>query len=318
MQSTIGRAQAIAARAPRVRKLSARERRRHLQNWLLLAPQLALFLFVTVAPAIIGAPMLFTDRTRFRDPEVNFIGLANFTRVFWDKHIARDFWPALIRTARFTAVNTLGAYLFGFTLALLMYEVGFKGGVFTMIYMPYMLSGLALGFIALMLFGQSTGMINLVLEELGILKEPINIKTALGITVALPFLEGWRYAGWNMAIFLSGLLSIPGGTIESAVVDGATYLQRLWYIYLPQMIPTLIIVGTFGLMGSFQIFDVLIPLGAMQGNEQAEFMSIFIFKYGFTANKLALGLTLSIETLLPLMGIVVFLNWLQKRLSYEI
>ena len=317
MQSTIGQAKTPTVAVRGVRKLSARERRRHIQNWLLVAPQLALFLFLTVAPAIVGAPMLFTDRTRFRDPEVNFIGLANFTRVFWDERIANDFWPAVYRTARFTLFNTLGAYVFGFTLALLMYEVGFKGGVFTMIYMPYMLSGLALGFMALMLFNQSTGMVNMLLMELGLLQEPINIKSTLGITVALPLLESWQYAGWNMAIFLSGLLSIPRSTIESAVVDGATYLQRLRYIYLPQMIPTLVMVGSFGLIGSFQIFETLIPLGAMQGNEEAEFLSIFIFKYGFSANKLALGLALSLETLLPLMGIVIFLNWLQKRLSYD-
>jgi ABC-type sugar transport system permease subunit len=198
-----------------------------------------------------------------------------------------------------------------------MYEIGFRGGLFTLIYMPYMLSGLALGFMAIMLFSDATGTANQLLMELGIIDKSINIKSSAGVTIGLPILVGWQFAGWNMAIFLSGLLSIPTDTIEAAIVDGASYIQRLRYVYFPQMVPSLVIVGSFALMGSFQIFDILIPLGALMGNNAAEFLSIVIFRYGFSANKLSLALAISVETLLPLMIVVIFLNWLQRRLSYE-
>jgi ABC-type sugar transport system permease subunit len=298
--------------------MSAAERRRHLQNWVLLSPQLFLFLLLTVVPLFIALPMLFTDIGNFRDTTVNYIGLDNFTRLFRDPGLADEYSSAVMRTARFAVFNIIMVYVFGLTLALLMYEVGFKGGFFTLIYMPMMISGFALGFIALMLFGKSTGVVNQALQELGLLQAPIDIKSARGTALILPILVGWQYAGWNMAIFLSGLLAIPKETIEAAVVDGASYLQRLLRVYFPQMIPTIVIVLTFALMGSFRLFDQLAALGAFAGNEEAQFLSVFLIRYGFASNRLALALVISIETFLPLMLIAGFLQYVQRRLSYEV
>ena len=98
-----------------------------------------------------------------------------------------------------------------------------------------MVSGLAVGYMAAMLFAKETGTANLLLKELGISKTPFNIYSARGTALLLPLMVGWRYAGYNMAIFLSGLLSIPNETIKSSVVDGASYWQRLTRIYFPQV-----------------------------------------------------------------------------------
>ena len=297
--------------------MSIAERRRHLENWVLLSPQLILFIVLTVVPLFIALPMLFTDIGNFRDTTVHYIGIDNFTQLFRDSRLAAEYKSAVVRTARFAIANIIMVYVFGLTLALLMYEVGFRGGLFTLIYMPMMISGFALGFIAIMLFGKATGVVNQALQELGLLQAPIDIKSARGTALILPILVGWQYAGYNMAIFLSGLLAIPKETVEAAVVDGASYLQRLLRVYFPQMVPTMVIVLTFALMGSFRLFDQLAALGAFAGNEEAQFLSVFLVRYGFASNRLALALVISIETFLPLMLIALFLQYVQRRLSYE-
>jgi ABC-type sugar transport system permease subunit len=297
--------------------MSARERRRLIQDVILVSPQLFLFVMLVFVPLFMALPVLFTDRRSYTDVDVEYIGFDNFTRVFWDDAIAEEYWPALRRTARFTLYNYLMVYVFGLTLALLMYEIGFHSGLFTMIYMPQMLSGLALGFVALMLFSSATGVVNLMLENLGWTGDPINIKTERGTTMLLPVLVGWRAAGFNLAIFLSGLLTIPKENIEAAVVDGASYLQRLWWIYFPQMVPSFMIATIFCLLGSFQVFDVLVALGGMEANRDAEFLSVVIQRYGFSAQRLALGLVLSIETFVPLTLLAFLLLRLQRRFSYE-
>lgn len=307
---------AVERSRPARKRMSARERQRLYQNMLLVAPQLCLYVLLVLVPLVIALPVLFTDRRSFTDVDVEYIGLDNFTRVFRDDAIAEEYWPALQRTARFTLFNYLMVYVFGLTLALLMYEIGFHSGLFTMIYMPQMLSGLALGFVALMLFSPATGAVNLALEELGWMGDPINIKSERGTTVLLPALVGWRAAGFNMAIFLSGLLAIPRENIEAAIVDGASYLQRLRWVYIPQMVPSFTIATIFCLLGSFQVFDMLVPLGGMGANRNAEFLSIVIQRYGFQADRLALGLTLSVETLVPLMLISLALTRLQRRFTY--
>ena len=300
------------------KKMSAKLRNHHIQNFALIAPQLILYVLLIIIPIFVAIPLLFTDRSSFMDPHVNFIGLDNFSRLFNDPGVAADYWPGLVKTIRFTILNYVMVFVFGLTLALLMYEIGVRNGVFVIIYLPWMISGLALGFMALMLFSEATGTVNLLLMQFGWIKQPINIKNEVGTTIILPILIGWKAAGFNMAIFLAGLMSIPKDTIEAAIVDGATYLQRLWRIYFPQMAPAFIIATVFCLLGSFKVFDELVALGGLYQNQAAEFLSIIFFRYGFSENKLALAMTLSVETFLPLMFLAVLLQGLQRRLtSYQ-
>lgn len=300
-----------------IKRLSRRQWRRILGDYAFLTPQLILYLTFTILPFLVAVPILFTDRLSFFDIGVDYVGLANFKEIFREgSATAKDFWPALERTVRFTILNYLTVYIFGLTLALLTYQVGFRGGFFTIIYLPMMLSGLATGFITTMLFSRATGTVNLLLLELGWLQNPIDLKLPTGTTVILPILIGWKYAGFNMAIFLSGLMSIPRETIEAAIVDGASYWQRLIHVYFPQMIPSFIIATIFCLIGSFGIFDELIAMGALYGNRQAFFLSILFFVYGFLQRRLALGMTLALEVGIPLVFLGVLLQRLQRRLQH--
>jgi ABC-type sugar transport system permease subunit len=281
-----------------------------------IAPQLILYVGLTLVPLIIALPMLFTDRLDFNDIDVDYIGFQNITRVFIDPSISTDYVPALVRTVRFTVINYLMVYVFGLTLALVIYEVGFRGGFFTIIYLPMMISGVAVGYIATMLFSKSTGTVNLLLLDLGWIKEPIDIRLESGSTVILPIIIGWKYAGFNLAIFLSGLLSIPEETIEASIVDGAAYLQRLLRVYFPQMAPAFIIATIFCLLGSFGVFDEPMAMGAFNTNPQLRFLSVVFYAYGFTQQRLALGMTLAVETFVPLVILAYLLQRLQKRLAY--
>ena len=294
-----------------------RQARRILRDWAFILPQLILFVGLTILPFISGLPMVFTDRLSFTDQDVEYVGFDNFTRVFTEPGIRDEFFPSLGRTVRFTLLNYAMVFIFGLGLALLMYEVGFRGGFFTVIYLPMMLSGLAIGFIASMLFSRSTGTLNLLLLELRLIRKPFDMKAASGISYILPLLTGWRYAGFNMAIFLAGLLSIPTETIEAAIVDGASYWQRLVRIYFPQMAGSFIIATLFCLLGSFNIFDELVALGALYGNQEAQFLSIIFFKYGFLRGRLAVGLTMALQLGIPLFIVGMLLQRLQRRFQYD-
>ncbi len=298
------------------RKLGRLERRRRLGDWLLLAPQFLIYVGLTLLPFVIAIPMLFTDQLSFQDTGIESAGWSNFTRVFTDPNVQKEYLPALYRTLIFVALNYLAVYLFGLTLALLIYEVGFEGWFFTIVYLPMMVSGLAIGYMATMLFAKSTGTVNLMLSEWFGIKNLIDIQNPAGTAVILPLMIGWRYAGFNVAIFLAGLLSIPAETIEAATVDGASYRQRLWRVYFPQMLPSFIIATIFCLIGSFGVFDELIPLGALSSNNEAKLLSVLFFQYAFTSQRLALGLTLTLQTFLPLVIIALLLQRLQRRLQY--
>ena len=304
------------AMRPEKKKLGKLERRRILQDWTFILPQLVIFVFLTIVPFFVAIPILFTDMAQFNDPKINPVGLRNFTAIFNDPSIARDYFPALKRTIVFVIFNYTTVYIFGLGLALLMYEVGFRGGFFTVVYLPLMVSGLGVGYIAVMLFSRETGTGNLLLMDLGVIKQGLDIFSAEGTAFILPLVVGWRYAGFNMAIFLSGLMSIPQETIEASIVDGASYWQRLVRVYFPQMWPSFILATTMCLIGSFAVFDELVAMGALYVNPEAKLLSILFFTYGFQVDRLAMGMTLAVETFLPLVLIGIALQRLQRRLQY--
>ena len=101
-------------------------RQRILRDWMFIAPQLTLFVLLTIVPFFVAIPILFTDMAQFNDPTVAPVGFRNFTALFTDKSVQADYIPALRRTLIFVALNYSTVYIFGLSLALLMYEVGFR------------------------------------------------------------------------------------------------------------------------------------------------------------------------------------------------
>lgn len=297
------------------------EGRRTLWEMLFVAPQLLLYVGLTIVPLLLSVPIIFTDRVSFTDVNPDFVGLQNFADIFRPP-LVEQFVPSLTRTVVLTLANYVMVFAFGLTLALLMYEGQFRGIFFTIIYMPYMLSGLGAGMLLIMLFSRDQGSLNLLLLQLGLISTPFDIKNPATTAYALPLILGWRYAGFNMALFLAGLLTIPPETIEAAIVDGASYWQRLWHIYLPQMVPSIIIATIFCLIGSFGVFDEAVGMGAFYGNRSAEYFAVTIFKLGFGTTvgqqigTLAQGITMALVVFFPLMVIAIWLIRLQKRLQY--
>ena len=303
------------------KKLLTTERKRTLWELVFLAPQLILYVGLTIVPLLISIPIVLTNRANFTDLTVDAVGLSNFVNIF-QFPLSDIFFSALARTVLLTFLNYVTVFAFGLTLALLLFEGKFGGLFFTIIYLPYMLSGFGVGILLIMLFSRDQGSLNLLFMEMGVLKTPFDIKDPSITAVALPLVLGWRYAGFNMALFLSGLLSIPIETIEASRVDGASYLQRLRYVYLPQIVPSIIIATIFCLIGSFGVFDEAVGLGAFYGNPAAEFFAISVFKMGFgTAigqqiGTLAEGMTMALVVFVPLTLMAAYLVRLQKRLQY--
>jgi len=297
------------------------EQKRTLWEVIFVAPQLILYVGLTIVPLLISIPIVLTNQANFTDLSIEFVGLRNFFSIF--QFPLREIFSAAVgRTALLTLFNYVLVFAFGLTLALMMFEGKFGGLFFTLIYLPYMLSGFGIGILLIMLFSRDQGSLNLLAMALGILKVPFDIKDPNITAFALPLILGWRYAGFNMALFLSGLLAIPTETIDASRVDGANYWQRFRYVYIPQIMPSIIIATIFCLIGSFGVFDEAVGMGAFYGNPAAEFFAITVFKMGFgTAvgqqiGTLAEGMTMAIVVFLPLTLIAGYLIRLQKRLQY--
>lgn len=121
----------------------------------------------------------------------------------------------------------------------------------------------------------------------------------------------------------STLLSIPTDTIDAARVDGVNYFQRLIYVYIPQMIPSIMIASIICLIGSFGVFDEPVGMGAFYGNKSVWYLSVVVYRFGFgvstgaqQAGRLSEAVTMSMVVYVPLIVLAFLLTRLQKRLQY--
>ncbi len=281
----------------------------------LVSPQLLLYLLFLIVPLFIGLPIVFTNMRGLADHHRTFVGLANFFKLLIRPGYERDIlYNSIFRNTIFFILNYLTVYLFGLSFALLMYAGRFGHGFFTIIYLPMMVSQLAIGYIITMLFSKSTGSLNLLFLKLDLISQPINLQSSTGSTWILPLIVGWEFAGYNLAIFLSGLYSIPNETVEASIIDGTSYVQRLRYVIFPQMKDSFVIATVMCVAGSYQIFDQAVALGGLGGNKNVEFVAIGLWKFMFSHEAVGTAMTMTFIVGIPLFIFALFLTKRQKKM----
>jgi len=212
----------------RMGRIKAENRR---SFYIFLAPWIAGFLAFQLAPIGWGLLTSLTNRMAF-SIKWKFIGLKNYESVLTNPDVLYAFMITFV----YALLHTSLAILTGLVIALLLERKVPGRGVFrTILYFPYMLPLVAVGWIFKIFLDRDTGFLNEVLVRLGLLKEavPWLQKYPLQSILALAL---WQ-SGWSLVIFLGGLATVPNELYEAATIDGAGYGRRLRHITLPLLSP---------------------------------------------------------------------------------
>lgn len=251
------------------------------RGWYLLftAPLIIIFLTVVVVPFLIGIYYSFFSWDGIgANPKV-FVGFDNFIKLFGDTRFLESTW----KTTFFTILAVISVNVVGLVFALLVTSKLRTSNVArTMVFMPYLIGGLILGYIWQFIFldvftliGEVTGLERVFFNWL------IDMDFAL---YALVFVFTWQMAGYIMIIYIAGIQSIPNEVMEASMIDGASWWQRLKNITFPLLMPAFTISLFLTLSSAFKIYDVNLSLtGGGPANSTEMFaMNIYneIFGYG--------------------------------------
>lgn len=155
----------------------------------------------------------------------------------------RDFIFALRNTISLNLLDLVIGFPAPIILALLLNELTFakfKRVTQTVAYMPHFLSWIIISGMALQLFAPSTGLLNIMLNRLGV--ESIPFLNDPKHWVATYILLGvWQSVGWNSIIYLAALTGINPELYEAASIDGAGRFKKMWYVTLPGLRSTIIV-----------------------------------------------------------------------------
>ena len=190
-----------------------------------------------------------------------FIGLDNYVEVLTEDEI---FKVSIANNVRWAILSEIIPIVLGLVMAFV-FNSKMKGFGFyrSAIFFPSVLSISTIGLIWRWLYD----------PNLGLLPEIVRIVTGGRVsfnwfanpehTIYYLIIAGsWAYSGLCMILFMGGIKSVPEGTIEAAYLDGATRMQRIFYVILPQMKNSINIVLTFTLINSFKVFDLIYVMTA--------------------------------------------------------
>ncbi|MGP4038784.1 carbohydrate ABC transporter permease [Gracilibacillus sp. D59] len=243
-----------------------------------------------------------------------FIGLRNFKEMFTVDPL---FWQSLKVTVIYVVVRVPLALILAFILAIMMNQKIPGIGVFrTIYYLPSVISGVAVSMMWIWVFNPNFGLVNGALDSIGLSGPGWFSDTAWALPTMI--LISMYQVGSTAIIFLAGLKSINETLYEAAELDGASKLQQLFHITIPQLTPTILFNVIMLVITSFQIFtEALIITGGGPANSTL-FINLYLYENAFSYGRLGYASALAwILSLLTFICAVTIFKSSNKWVFYE-
>ncbi|MGG7097963.1 carbohydrate ABC transporter permease [Clostridium sardiniense] len=224
----------------------------------LMIPALIIFTIFYIGSIVGGFVFSFTNWNIYNFSNPQFVGLENFKDLF----TSTSFMPALWNVVIFAIITTIVKVSLGLLIAILLNNK-FKGRNFfrAVSFLPCTIGTLVIGYVFSFILQPDTGVLNIILRGIGLESLAMNWLGDPNIALySVAGVESWIWIGFNVAIILAGLQSIPSELYEAARIDGATRFQKFKEITLPLLRPTLNTTITLCVIGGFNVFDIIMSM----------------------------------------------------------
>lgn len=258
------------------------------------------WLYLMVLPVIIyyvifkyipmyGLVIAFKDYNVFKGINASpWAGLDNFRQVF----STSLFWLATRNTLLLNLFTLLASFPLTITVSLMLNEArsaGFKKLSQSILYLPHFISWVVVAGIATNLFAQTDGSINNLLAHTGLSRLPFLNDSSWWIFTYV-ICNVWKEIGWGTIIYLAVITGIDEALYEAAYIDGATKLQRIFYITLPMMKSVVVVMLILSISKMMSIgLDAPLLLGNTKVINVSEVLSTYIYRLGIVKAEYSLS-----------------------------
>ncbi|AIQ45813.1 protein lplB [Paenibacillus sp. FSL R7-0273] len=281
--------------------------------YLMVIPGIAFFIIFKYIP-IGGSVIAFQDYSIFKGiTHSPFVGFKNFSLLF----DSPDFYRIFTNTLLLGLMKVVLIFPVPIVLSLLINEVRnslLKRGVQTALYIPHFLSWVIIAGITFDIFSLS-GIYNTVREWFGygsnLLMQQEHFFRPIYVITGI-----WREAGWGTIVYLAAISSMDPSVYESAVIDGASRFKQIFYITLPLLLPTIVIlflldIGNFMELGFDQVYNLLTPMTYSVG----DIIDTFVYRTGIQEARYSFATAVGLFQAVIGFTLVFGFNRLSKKVS---
>ena len=249
----------------------------HLWGYLLIAPFLLVYLVFNFYPLVQGFIISFFKWNITGNK--TFIGFENYINLFKDKL----FWQSLWHIIRYVGVSTPIFVIGAFILAVIVDYKHLIGRTFlrATFFLPNVLAVSIVAVIWLNLLQPYKGLINAFIHAIGIKSEIFWLTDANLVWISIIILTGWWNTGYYMILYLAGLQEVPQEHYEAAEIDGATWLQTIWFIVIPSLKRVHVLIIFLQVVASFKLFGQVFLLSEGGPGGASRTYIQYLYEVGF-------------------------------------
>ena len=243
-----------------------------------------------------------------------WVGLANFERMF------SSYWIPVIfkNTLTISFLTLLIGFPIPILLAILLNEVKnqkFRGVVQTVSYAPHFISTVVMCGMLILFLSPTNGFVNKFIEFLGM--EPVFFMQQPGLFKWVYVFSGvWQGAGWSSIIYYAALSGVDKALLEAADIDGATRLQKIWYINIPEILPTIMVMFILQCGSLLSVgYEKAYLLQTATNLTGSEIISTYVYKVGLEQSDFAFSTAVGLFNTVINCIILITANQLSKRVA---
>lgn len=286
----------------------ARQRKRFILAALAI-PVLLLVCFVVV-PAIDLVRMSFTDWDGL-SASSNFIKLDNYISMFHNP----DLWQSLKNNAVYFCVHLCMIPVELAFAVLLTSKLRAAKFYKTMVFLPYIINGVAIAYAFSYFFSPVNGAFDNLLEmlRLGMLQHSWLSDEKI-VNFTLTFVSLWRFSGYHIVLFMAALQSVNQDIMEAATIDGANSWQMFRYIQTPSIALMVDFVLFDNIRGAMQVFDIPFVMTSGGPGYASSTFTLYTINTAFQFSNFGLASTMAVA----LMVIIVLIYIVQNKIIHGI
>lgn len=286
-----------------------RRRRQALIGAAYIAPSFILMVIFNVIPIFVSLYLSFCKYNMVGAPQ--WIGLDNFRKLSSNKALG----DALINTVKYVLITVPVQTILALLIAAFIADrLKNRYGSFlrSVIFIPVIVSLIASATVWGIMYKTNGGLLNQLLGLFGL--PTVNFlgskQTSLASVAAVAV---WKNTGYYMVIYYAGIMNVSPEIHEASVVDGAKASQRFWYITLPMLKPITYMIVTLGIIGSFQVFDLVYKMTGGGPGRATYTVAYMIYTYAFQDKRIGYACALAVGLLV----VILVIHLLQTLLFKE-
>ena len=296
------------------RKVSKRQRKKGLIVLTFMIPGLLFYLIFHYAP-MYGTLIAFQDFIPFRGfTQSPWVGFKHFEEFFNSIYFTR----LLKNTFLLSFENILFSFPMPIIFALMMNEIKnsrLRSAIQSLSYFPNFISTVVLCGLIKNFLSPSTGIINAIIEALG--GSAIDFLSSPGWFRPVYIISGiWQGMGWGSIIYYATLTSVDTSLYEAADIDGAGRFQKIFYISLPALVPTIVTLLLVNLGNMMNIgFEKVMLLYNEATYSTADIISTYVYRSGLIGQQYSFAAAVGLFNSLIGICLIVIFNFLARRFT---